>query len=122
MPGLFRSAFNLIFYSDGGARNRWWVTDRERGERFKLSKDEDHMMMVLGENLLELREKHVASLSKRFSYQPWTTEQQDIARDHVLRAIVKRRDGDTSEWERLKAMTSDQWHEWLEGMLDTERK
>jgi hypothetical protein len=52
----------------------------------------------------------------------WTNEQQDVVLDHVLTAIVNKRTGDTSEWERFKAMTEDQWYEWLETLLVREKQ
>ena len=112
--GFFRSVFYVVRYrTDWNKRILAWVTDHEHGERFQLSEDEDHMMMVLGENLMDVREKHGTHMFSNV----WTNEQQDVVRDHVLTAIVNKRKGDTSEWERLKAMTEDQWYEWLEDQL-----
>ena len=116
--GFFRSVFYRIRYpSDWPKRVSAWVTDHERSERFQLSEEEDHLMMVLGENLGEIRQKHGGT---RYS-SVWTQEKNDAVVDHVLIAIVNKRKGDTSEWERLKAMTEYRWYEWLEDQLVREK-
>ena len=118
MLGFFRSVFYAVRSpSDFPKGLEAWVTDHESGERFQLSDDEDHMMMVLGENLGDVREKHGTHMFSNV----WTGEQQDVVRDHVLTTIINKRKGDTSEWERLKAMTEDQWYAWLEDQLVREK-
>ena len=128
IPGYFRSAFYAVRSpSDFPKGLEAWVTDHKSGERFQLSDEEDHMMMVLGENLADIRKTHnrampLFSANAHWYSSVWTRERRGVVVDHVLTAIVNKRKGDTSEWERLKAMDGDQWIEWLMTELGREKQ
>ena len=69
------------------------------------------MMNVLGENMDTIaREAKIGWWRlNRF----WAVERIDLAKDRVLAAISDHRYGDSSEWNRFKAMEPDEWLNWL---------
>jgi hypothetical protein len=104
-PGLLRQAWLSVF-SDWRQRVLPWITDHERGERFQLSEDEFQMMNVLCDTLLDV----MPVLSRnRF----WKEQGVDIAKDQVLAAISDHHHGNAKEWDRFKAMTPEEWIDWV---------
>lgn len=109
-PGLLRSAWYAAF-NDWEEKIRPWVTDHERGECFQLTEDEELMMKALSENMDALADQQKVSFWKLHAF--WTKRRIDLAKDAVLAAISDRHHGSTKEWDRLKAMTPDEWIDWL---------
>ena len=109
-PGLLRQAWLSVF-SDWRQRVLPWITDHERGERFQLSEDEELMMQVLGDNFDTVADLTKVPFWKLNKF--WTPRRIDLAKDRVLAAISDRRHGDPKEWNRFKAMTPDEWTDWL---------
>ena len=108
-PGLLRMAWLSVF-SDWEQTILPWITDHERGERFQLSEDEDLIMSVLCHTLLDVmpvwsRNKFWKNFGK--------SRASMVARDRVLAAISNRRHGDPKEWDRFKAMTPEEWIDWV---------
>ena len=113
-PGFLRCAWYAVF-SDWRERWRAWITDHERGERFQLSEDEELMMTVLSENMDAVYDPRRVPFLIRFLRvkEVWTPQRIDLAKDRVLTAISDRRHGNPEEWDRLKAMTPQEWIAWL---------
>lgn len=74
------------------------------------------MMTVLLENMHARTDE--AKVKLRHLNQFWSPEKIDLARDHVLGAISKRRHGFPDEWDRLSAMEPEEWQSWLRGIAE----
>ncbi len=114
-PGLLRFAWYAIF-RDWEERVRAWVTDHKRGERFQLSEDEELMMAVLADNMDAAADLANVSFWKLNRF--WTPEKIDLVRDRVLAAISNQRHGDPKEWDRFKAMTPEEWIDWVRAIAE----
>ena len=68
-------------------------------------------MNVLAENMDAVADLRKVPFWKLHKF--WPPRSIDIAKDTVLAAISDRRHGNTKEWDRLKAMTPDEWIDWL---------
>lgn len=110
--GWFRAILILIATRDWARfteRALPRITDHYLGESYQLDADEDTMLLVLAENVRQLKSHPVARLD-------WTDEKTFEFRDLVLQAISDRRHGDPRRWDYLALLTPDEWMAMLQGL------
>ena len=71
------------------------------------------MLSVLHDNLHDnIRAVKARPITKL----DWTRDNTFAARDHVLEAISANRHGDSTQWDKLARMSSDEWIAWLRSL------
>ena len=112
-PSVFQSLWAVVRYrSDWKAQCPIWVIDNDLREKFRLNDDEEALMETAAESMyLVARRDRVAHLRMR-SF--WPDEKMLALREHILTAISDRRRGDPREWDRLSAMDTRQWIDWVQ--------